>query len=160
MRPNNFCLSLIAALICVILASPARAQEFDKLKFSRRDNDVITLSGMFNKSRAVSPGEMIFAYLRTLNDGQMESLFQYNFDGRTGDKTFDLRQIEWHFGKREEKKISVYFDPDAPLPVKAMSVYLQVGAGCAAGEVPKIAMIKLTGNELETQVLLPDCLRK
>jgi hypothetical protein len=147
------CLSLFPVAVSSVEAS-------ERLQFSGSGTHEILLLGTFNTSKGFSPGEMIFAYTDTRTSGQVSSFFQYEFVGRTGEKTFELRKIEKHFNDKTETKTSVYFDATEPLPLKDMGTYLRIGAGCSVDEVPKLVMIKLTGNELEARVLLPDCLKK
>jgi len=127
----------------------------------------ITLVGDFNAAAAVTPGHDIFAYKFESKKfrGKLYWLYQYDFAGRTGDKTFELRLVKREGDasdprNRKESKISVYFDPEVPLPLDAMLVPGGLGARCAKGEVPKLRMLKLAGNELQFQVLLPECLKR
>lgn len=142
---------------------PAGAVDWEKIVLdSKQGRDWrVEMTGNFGASKSVSPGDHVFSYKTELisSRGQLLYLYQYNFVGRTGDKTFELLQISREGSSpRVEKKFSVYFDPDAPLPLKIP--LLPLDTSCSASEAPKLKLVKLSGNELEVQVLLPECLKR
>ena len=152
-----------AILAMLIPSLQTTAADWQKVIFdSQNDNNwEVQMTGYFKETKAVSPGEHFFSYKRELkrSNGQLLFLYQYNFAGRTGDKTFELVQIEREGSSpRKERKISVYLDADTPMPLKL--VWPTIDAGCGKSEAPKLKMIKLAGNDLELQVLLPDCLKR
>jgi len=147
---------------------PAKAADWETLTFdSIRDNNVrIRMQGYFSNSKSVSSRGLVFSYSSQTKTGNYKNMqdIQYTFGGRTGEKTFELVQYKGNVLaggrlKSEEKKISVYFDSGTPLPLP-MEPYYGIESGCTLSDLPKLKMIRLAGNELEMQVLLPDCLKK
>ena len=149
---------------------PAKAADFETLNFhSLKSAAGVSMQGYFSHSQTISPGDLIFLYGDGIKSGNYQTFqyTKYTFAGRTGEKTFDLMKTEGRIGnlqrnKQEERKISVYFDSGTPLPLGLNVEYsaYTIDGGCAKDDLPKLKMIKLTGNELEVQVLLPECLKK
>lgn len=149
---------------CMAIATSANAQVRDKVRFTSPENPSwrIELEGYFTKPQAAAPGDEVFAYVYSTSNaaGTLYYLYEYDFAGRTGDKTFELRLIKREGSSpRSETKISAYFDAETAMPLNAI-VIPRLGANCSKSELPKLKMISLSGNQLEAQVLLPDCLKR
>jgi hypothetical protein len=121
------------------------------------------MRGYFSKSGIASPNESLFSY----NCGHTKMLVgiieDFMFSGRTGDKTFeiiytssDLRPSTRPINERKREKINLFFEENSLCPLSFMSLY----SGCSKDEKLFLKMIKLQGNQLEYQIILPNCLKR
>jgi hypothetical protein len=159
---NRRTILALSTLFCLHGSVLAQAS-FERLAFdSAKDpTTAISMEGWFAKSGVFSPQTQIFSISYFFKQSGPHSgwLNVYKFSGRTGEKTFDLLLTKYEpRGPKSESKISVYFDQTVPLPLNLEPIMF-VGTTCNRGEGPALQMISLTGNQLEAQVLLPDCLK-
>src|SRR6185436_8704065 len=109
---------------------------FDSLRDSKWRVQMI---GSFEESKTLSPGDALFSYKSELkaSPADLFFLYQYNFAGRTGEKTFDLAQITREGSSpRTEKKISVYLDNESSLPLRIP--LFSKDTGCASSDTPRL----------------------
>jgi hypothetical protein len=158
MSTARHALALSLFVCAAVLVSAAQAQNLKTVQFPGKGAQ-FTVAGIFDVSRTIYPGNQI-GYFTSRSGNLVFWIYSYDFAGRTGEKTFDVLFTEMDSGgKTKETKVSVYFDPSTPFPLNGMDLASRL-SGCPSGDVPKLKMISLNGNELEAQVLLPACLQK
>lgn len=79
----------------------------------------------------------------------------YTFLGRTGDKTFEVRFIDTGYDVKNEK-ISMFFEENELVP---LDLKVELASSCTKTDKIYMKMFKLKGNQLEYQIILPDCLK-
>lgn len=158
------------------------AADFDQIKVRLKEYSPdsyleLILIGPFNKSGIASRDDLLFAFGVVENHPKENKLYEFNYQefrflSRTGEKTFEVK----HYGKSQgpkynvNEKLLIYFATDDIYPLKfyeyswAFSVpeYLKSNyfVKCSKSDEAYLKMIKLDGNRLEFQVILPECVRK
>jgi len=135
--------------------------EFEKIEFDAPKNPEcrIMLGGFFTKSGTVNPNETMFTYIdenkKYPDDPRFFSYVQYKFLGRTGEKNFEISRVEKIMVLKEtSEKINMYFDETHLFPLRFSPMYVN----CSKDDKAFLKMIKLQGNQLEYQIILPNCL--
>jgi hypothetical protein len=90
-------------------------------------------------------------------------LEDFIYSGRTGDKTFeiiykgsDIRPRTPPILEKRREKINLFFEENSVCPLSFIALY----SGCPKTEKVFLKMIKLQGNQLEYQIILPNCLKR
>ncbi|MBI5043197.1 MAG: hypothetical protein HZC10_05080 [Nitrospirae bacterium] len=158
MKKTSF---VLIAVFTWLLPLIAVSSEFEKISFDAptKKEYTISMSGFFSKSGIANPNDTIFTFLGEHKEFSRDIYYfnQYKFIGRTGEKTFEIMAIEKGPGlrlKETREKINMYFDDTAPYSLKFMSMNTK----CDQKDRVLLKMIKLSGNQLEFQLILPDCL--
>lgn len=153
--------ALILTTIIFLLTISARAAgiagvEIKEIKTVGWD---LRLRGQFSKPADSNPGDIIYGFLATNSDDIFTTYsHQYQFIGRTGEKTFELLH--------EERKNAVvvngrevfkyHFEENGEIPLEIF----RKGSACTDNDMAKLKMLKLSGNMLLYKVTLPPCLVK
>jgi hypothetical protein len=137
------------------------ALDLESMKFKAPDNPQfqIILFGCFSKSGIALPNDILFQYRyydTTYLTGQN---LDFTYSGRTGDKTFgiiykasDLQDLR----EENREKMNLFFEESGLCPLSFPMVF----SGCSTDEKVLLKMIKLQGNQLEYQIILPNCLKR
>ncbi|MCY1260033.1 hypothetical protein D9M68_100280 [compost metagenome] len=155
--------SLMAGVLLassIVFAETASASDLQVVAFEAPGANV-QMTSYFTSPGSVSPGGPLFSYVRELKgSSELAWTVAYYFAGRTGENTFELLRRASETGPLasppRERKISAYFDRETPIPLSILGP--MTDAACAAEEVPQLKMVRLAGNTLQAQVLLPACL--
>ncbi len=154
-------------LFCFILLLFGEVFAEDQLEKDNfvMENDNCIIIGAFTKSLQANPNVVVFEY-RCASKQFPESVFvsnKYIFKGRTGESTFEIRYIPdgvmTHFDMNENREVpadmKLFFERDSIVPLK-----ISIGDPCKAERKVYLKMIALSGNRLEYQIILPECLKK
>jgi hypothetical protein len=144
-------------IISILLGlSPSFGDNFEKKEFDSPTNSEykIKFGGFFTNPGTINPNETIFTSILENKKNQLFMYYQYKYSGRTGEKTFEISLVENFTGKKE--KISMYFDETNLFPLEFIRGYVN----CSKDDKVFLKMIKLQGNQLEFQIILPDCLSR
>jgi hypothetical protein len=156
---------LFVGIIGSVLGSAVFSQAMDKLSFDGPKDPAYNITmvgkGLVMKPAAAYPNDTILIYWK--KKGSFESFMSYRFIGRTSEKTFELETRTGVIGDKKEepaRMIKVYFDPMQELPlVFTPGRMTQVGTNCTDDDYIRLKMLKLQGNKLEYELVLPQCLR-
>ena len=138
------------------------AEKLETINFDDPKNSKweITLDGFFDKTGISNPNDRLFTYFENLKTAPLGLYhgFEYIYLGRTGEKTFEIQHIIIDFVKEIEKKekISMYFVKGDLYPLKRYRMH----SSCSNEDNIFLKMVNLKGNQLEYQIILPDCLKK
>ena len=157
--------SLISMIISLTICNLGFAENLESIVFpSPKDASYkISMRGYFSKSGNASPNEIIFSYKSGHTEMSIGFWEEFLYSGRTGDKTFEIiyslfqiipsakpiREI-----KRE--KLNLFFEESSLCPLS----FINFLSGCSEDEKTFLKMIKLQGNQLEFQIILPNCLKR
>jgi hypothetical protein len=157
MKRLEYLIIIIFVLFNIALSFGA---ELEKVNFDAPENSAysISLFGFFSKSGIANPNDTIFSYMEEHKQSAIPIVFfnQYKFLGRTGEKTFEILSIEQGPGgvKASREKLNIYFDDTVSYPLR----FISINTNCSLEDKILLKMIKLQGNQLEYQIILPNCL--
>lgn len=152
----------LAFLFVLLPISIVCADELETISFisPEKSDWKITLGGHFNKPGIISPNETIFYFTGNSTQYPFFDSFRYRFIGRTGEKTFEMR---YEFASntspiKKDEKINMYFDDNLShlsfSPFKGPKY-----TNCTEEDKVFLKIVKLEGNQLECQIILPNCLK-
>lgn len=151
----------IVSIITFILFSiiPSFGNDREKITFDapRNPECTIGISGFFSKSGIAEPNDTIFSYLYENKRSPLAIYYlnQYNFLGRTGEKTFEIKYVTGGtVAPKTSEKINMYFEDNDLYPLKI----IMLNTNCSKDDKIFLKMLKLQGNKLGYQIILPDCL--
>jgi hypothetical protein len=156
---------LTSLAISLTICNLSFANDLEELKFSSPENAEykIFMRGYFNKAGIASPNNSLFSYNASHAKLVVGIIEDFVYSGRTGDKTFeitytssDLRPSIPPIRERKREKINLFFEENSLCPLSFLSLY----SGCSKDEKLFLKMIKLQGNQLEYQIILPNCLKR
>jgi hypothetical protein len=155
-------ISIVLFIFLLSLPKLSLSGDFGRKSFDapQNANYSISLYGPFNSPGIATPNETIFTYLTGNKKYPIEKTLmfvdQYKFTGRTGEKTFELEHIYTLAGKFKHETLKMYFEENTVFPLSVMTLY----SGCEKNDKINLKMLKLTGPQLEFQIILPACLEK
>jgi hypothetical protein len=82
---------------------------------------------------------------------------EYTYSGRTGDKIFEVRYIDTDHYYQNERKRRIFFDENDRVPLD-LSVYRF--SNCTENHKISMKMLQLKDNQLEYQLIFPECLKR
>ena len=141
------------------------ALDLESIKFKAPENNgyQIIVFGCFSKSCIALPNDIIFQYRYYHTTHLIGGNEDFTYSGRTGDKTFEVIYkssdiIPDQFSTREKnrEKINLFFEENGLCSLSFSSVF----SGCSIDEKVLLKMVKLQGNQLEYQIILPNCLKR
>lgn len=158
MRKYRIC----CVIAYLIIAIPSFAVDLEQITYDAPKNPEYTISmaGYFIKPGVAIPDSIIFTYSSNNKKFPLAifMLTEFKFLGRTGENTFDLEKtFNIVGGKWETKKLSIYLDKNTPLILDMHTHRLYTG--CNKDDKIFLKMVNLKSNELEYQIVLPDCLK-
>ncbi len=142
------------------------------------------LTGAFQKPLLFSPGDELASwyYSNWNNSSPFSFSKKYTYLGRTGDKTFEIELTDKkkstlnRYSSAEERskggvieektKMNMYLDTSEPFLLKALNSVFKLpetvkeSYKCRTDDMVYLKLIGFKGNQLEAQILIPDCLRK
>lgn len=150
-------------VILLVFGTAVFSHAMDKVAFDGpKDPEykiTIVGKGFVIKPAVAYPNDTMLIYWS--KKGTFESYMSYRFTGRTGEKTFELEAKTGVIGNKEEepsRMIKVYFDSTQELPlVFTPGRMLQVGTNCTEDDYIRLKMLKLQGNQLQYELVLPQC---
>lgn len=151
-------IKIVIVLVSVLFGpSFSFGGELESIKFDSPESKdrAIVLQGFFSKSGIASPTDTLFFYGCYSIVTSWED--KYVFTGRTGNKTFEITRFFPIMLRKEETKtlkINLYFEENSLCPLEIFPIH----SGCSKNDKVFLKMIKLQGNQLEYQIMLPDCL--
>lgn len=155
-------MKLVAALVTALVATSATGQKQYE-NFSKVDPTGAwehAFQGNFSQSATVAPSATIFAYMWWQRQNKYASLnsIVYSFGGRTGERTFDMIRSEKRTLSRvaKEERIPVFFGEDGTFDFDMATII----PGCQGFPKFQIKILKLQGNQLEAQTLVPACVKQ
>lgn len=161
------CLFVVFYLINPAVTNSGYSVELEEISFKAPDLEgTYKLSGSFNKSGIAEPNGTIFKFHYADKKSPLDIFHSniYIYMGRTGEKTFELQyrpegifMTPDNFASIREHpaKINLYFTENDLYPLKIKQAGL-----CTKDDKVYLKMLKLKGNQLEYQIVLPDCLKK
>jgi hypothetical protein len=156
---------IISMIISLTISNYAFANDLEELEFASPENAEyrIAMRGYFSKSGNASPNEIIFSYKSGHREISIGFWAQFLYSGRTGDKTFEIIYSLFQIlpsakpiRELKKEKLNLFFEENSLCPLSFMNVY----SGCSRDEKTFLKMIKLQGNQLEFQIILPNCLKR
>lgn len=114
--------------------------------------------GHFSKNESYESNQTIFAFLRgPIQEEIYTRTYTFSFAGRTGENTFEILKVETDFllGRKTEKRIPLYFQQSDTVNLEISEIF----PGCKGFNDVKIKLVKLEGNRLEAQTILPECIK-
>ncbi len=158
-------LLLISMVISLTLCNFSFANDMETLRFAspQKADYKIFMRGYFSKAGIASPNDSLFSYNCNNTTVLVGIIENFTYSGRTGDKTFeilytssDIRPSTPPIRETKREKINLFFEENSVCPLSFMSLY----SGCSNDEKVVLKMIKLQGNQLEYQIILPNCLKR
>lgn len=156
---------LMAMVISLTISNFSFAKDLESLEFRAPANAEyqISMGGYFSKSGYASPNDLLFLYRSNSTKMLVGIIEDFRYSGRTGDKTFeiiytssDIRPSTQPIRERKKEKINLFFEKNGLCPLSFVSLH----SGCSKDEKVFLKMIKLQGNQLEYQIILPNCLKR
>ncbi len=150
------------AITLLIIPVISFAYDWERITFDAPKNHeyTITMGGYFNKTGVVQPNGLIFLYNISNKKFPLDicNIVEYRFLGRTGDKTFEIEKISKAIASpKKRENINMYFDESNPSLLLFYEYLLDTG--CTENDKIYLKMVNLKGNQLEYQIILPNCLR-
>ena len=154
-------------VISMLIWNFSFALDLESIKFKAPEDTgyEIIVFGCFSKSGIALPNDILFQYRYYHTTYLIGGNEDFTYSGRTGDKTFEiiykgsdldlLEKGRENIEKRREK-INLFFEENGSCPLSFLSMF----SGCSTNEKVLLKMIKLQGNQLEYQIILPNCLKK
>lgn len=147
------------ALWMSVSAGPCPAEEVS----FKTDNESVHLWGALSKPDTAFAGDFLFRYSTEHSLAPLSKLFELQFLGRTGHRTFDVESSLRIVSRSEEEpleggmtdRLTYYFLKGDVVPVQRGGL-----PGCSEKDTAYLKMIHLKGNQLKYQILLPECLKK
>ena len=129
------------------------AERIDYINFTYR-------SGVAVPNALIVEAQLTFKYKNPALHNPVDEVevikAEYTFCDRTGDKIFEVSYIDTgHYNQNE--KIRRYFEENACVPLD-FSVYRF--SNCTEYDKILIKMLNLKDNQLEYQIIFPDCLKR
>jgi len=145
----------------------------ERITLLKSVEEEVFMKGSFENIGKANPGDQLFLWILDHSGKNYYYLFakKYVFLGRTGDKTFE---IEYTFSKssaaippfskkensNDVKKMNMFFEEGGFFELKDLFfVPKDYGTRCTTDDKLFLKMISLKGNELQYQIILPDCLK-
>lgn len=166
---------IILTIIVILLTFPVwtfSAETLDIITLLTNNDEEVVMKGSFANIGKANPGDALFFWML---DHHVKPTFifarKYVFLGRTGDKTYEIQFISSTkaaaippFSKEENKdeftKMNMFFDKDSLFELKGLFfIPKNYGKGCTADDKLYLKMLSLKGNELQYQIILPECLK-
>ena len=151
---------LVGILVLLSVFYPNTGMGIEKLSLEISSNNKIDLQGYFSRSGIAEPGDTIFEYY----EGN-EYVFQSNtyiFAGRVGDRNFELEYKPGGLGTNptlRPTKLNVYYTKGGTFSLKISTT--KCGSEQEEDlERVYLKMINLSGNKLEYQIILPECIKQ
>jgi hypothetical protein len=136
------------------------ALDLESIKFKAPKNNEyqIIVFGCFSKSGIALPNDVIFQYRYYHTTHLIGGNEDFTYSGRTGDKTFEViyKSSDLDLREKNREKINLFFEENGSCPLSFLSLF----SGCSTNEKVLLKMIKLQGNQLEYQIILPNCLKR
>jgi len=142
-----------------------RADDLEKICYDSLDRKwTYEIGGCFSKPCIVYAGETMYMLKinSTTSTITVENYSYYDFLGRTGEKTFEMSDtwvLDQKFKDATKRTLKMYFVEDDIYPIKIGQVCLH-GDRDDPSTRPNLKLLKLTGNQLSYQVILPECFKK
>lgn len=154
---------MFSAVILILCAAAAFAM-FQQVATVEEPSRTSILTGYFDKPGLVAPQGVLFSFESRTPGG--DSRERYVFVGRSGEKTLEIshssgRATMVMFSVKKDKpleeKISIVFAENSThsLPMTHLSF-----PNCPRKETAHLKIISLKDNQLEHQIILPDCLKE
>src|SRR5574341_707919 len=153
---------LIIIFFSLLIVNKIYADNLETISFisPQKSDWKITLRGYFSKPGLIAPNEIIFSVTGKSTRYNFFENFTYHFIGRTGEKTFEM---QYKFTSnispiKEDEKINMYLD-DNLYHLSFSPFKLLTDTNCTEEDKVFLNINKLQGNQLEYQIILPDCLK-
>jgi hypothetical protein len=147
----------LVLFLFVIEHGNASEYDYEKIQFvDSQQKFEYDIRGCFSKPCVVPPGNSLFVML--VSDSQCYLGFNYDFTGRTGEKTFDIKFHRSSKDKSFEKNtdMHVYYVQNDKIPLQsAEGMY-----DCSNKDNIFLKLLDLSGNTLKFQIELPECIKK
>jgi len=102
----------------------------------------------------VNPGENIFSFRDKRKGTDLSHYDQYQFIGRTGTDTFEMKHNYGRMQMKNEETLKMFFEKDSTFPLEFWFGYTSCN-----NEKIELKMLNLQGNQLEYEIILPQCLK-
>jgi hypothetical protein len=148
-------------VLSLLLVSVVYADDLETISFvsPSRSDWTITIKGNFSKPGLVSSGGTLFSVFEKAQGRFSYNSFDYLFTGRTGEKTFEIQyKCKTSSTRYDDKKINMYLD-DNLYHLSFFPFSGPIYSNCTKDDKVYLKKIQLQGNQLEYQIILPDCLK-
>jgi hypothetical protein len=158
MRRNVLLISMVVSMLVWNLSFASDLDQ-EKVEFNSPEAGEykIIMFGCFSKSGIAVPNDILFQY-RYFTTYLTGGIKDFTYSGRTGDKTFEIiyKTSDLNLREKEREKINLFFEENGSCPLPFVSLF----SGCSVNEKILLKMIRLQGNQLEYQIILPNCLKR
>jgi len=157
---------LTSMVLCLVICNFSFANDLEKLEFTAPENHEynIFMEGYFSKSGIALPNDTLFLYKCVHIKMSYGIIQEFKYSGMTEKKAFEiiltgsdlLPTVIQPIRERKKKRINLFFEENSLFPLSFVRLY----SGCSNDEKVFLKMIKLQGNQLEYQIILPRCLKR
>jgi len=156
-------LQLLCCVLVLIIIAWAIPCIGENISFKTDDDSVVNMSGAMKKPETAYPGDSLLRYTIEQSLSPVSMFFEFQFLGRTGEKTFDVdynlkvitKTSEGALERGVVDRLSYYF-------VKGDLVPVQRGGfpGCSEDDIIYLKLLAFKGNEFKYQIILSDCIKR
>lgn len=160
-------LTSIFSILFFSINIDAYCNELSEINLTTVSGNKVTIGGCFDSPCTSKAGgnSLLFYHHSLIQSGDlsMVSKRRYDFSGRTGEKTFDIiytsPSLDFSNPRaktEEETTYHVYFEPNELFGLSSARAF----PGCASNDQFFLKMLKLKGNSLSFQIILPACIKR